>query len=143
MTDQSSTIPIPTNEEIGKRIISDLLTIPDELLKAESFQSALREQLSDAEAALKDAELNAQINAPMTGANAEKRKLDSAAAVAASPEVKAARQKVIEFETAIAAQENGIKQLSRRFNASMQLADYMAARINLSARVQKTPISTK
>lgn len=137
MTD---TIHTPTNEEIGRRIISDLLTLPDELLKAESFNSALREQLSGAESELKDAELSAQINAPMLGANAEKRKLESAAAIAASPDVKAAKKKILELETGIASQDASIKNLSRRFNASMSLAEYMAARINLSARIQKTPL---
>jgi hypothetical protein len=142
MTEQPAII-IPTNEEIGRRIISDLLTIPDDLMKAESFQTALREQLSEAEAALKDAELSAQINTPLKGANAEARKLESAAAISSSPEVKAARQKVIELETAIAAQENSVKQLARRFNAAMALAEFQSARANMTARIQKTPIPTK
>jgi len=137
------TIPIPSNEDIGRRIISDLLTIPDELLKAESFSSALHEDLARNQEALKDAMLNAQINAPMTGSNADKRKLEAAAAVDKSPEVKAAKQKVVEYETSVAGQEASLKHLGRRFNAALALAEFQAARINLAGRVQKTVIPTE
>jgi hypothetical protein len=144
MSDQpATTIPIPTNEEIGRRIISDLLTVPDDLMTAESAQTGRRKLLGDAKEALKDAELQAQINTPLKGSNPEARKLESAAAIANSQEVRDAKRKVVELETAIAAEENAITHLSRRFNATMTLAEYMAARINLTARVQKTPVPAK
>lgn len=130
MTDQPiQSIPM-TDKELTARITADLLSLPDELRRAESLGAQFRAELAAAKAALADAELTAQINAVPDGKNAEARKLQADKAVHDDPTAQAARAKVYELESAVSAAEVDAKGLVRQWSAALALCELQAAKIN-------------
>src|SRR3990167_3821972 len=101
--------------------------------------ATLRTDLSNAKAALKDAELNAQVNAEIDGKNAEARKLQMENAVRNSPEVIAASVHASQAESAVALAELDAKSLGRQWRGALALAELQAAKINWMARSRSRP----
>jgi hypothetical protein len=129
MTDQNGSAI--NDRELHSYIITTLRATPEELSGVDALIVAQRTRLKTAQAVAENAELDAKINAVVTGKNAEERKLLAEQAVAASPAVKAARDEIISVEQSITEFEIDQKKLSRQFQAAMALAELQAARTNL------------
>lgn len=132
---QQTPRPEISDKELTKRITSDLIYLPDEIRQAEASQAQLTASLNAAKRAVEEAETEALINAPVGEAkNDDARKKANAAAQLKDPSARAARKVVAELEAAIGAAGVDISALKRRWQASIALAEFQAARINLMAK---------
>lgn len=127
----------PGDKELTARVTADLLSLPTEMNRIESLLTDLRLELDSARTALKDAQLDAKINAVPGGKNEDERKLKTEKAVAADPRCAELRAKLADLETTQANAESGQKELARRFQAALYLCDLQTAKINFLARAGK------
>jgi hypothetical protein len=125
-------------KELNERIVDDLQIIPDELREAEIILGKARQALDERKTILADAEFDAEINAVIDGKNAEERKRQARQAIAESDAVRLAQNELYAAESELIELEANVKAISRRFNASLALAELQAARLNLMARYNKS-----
>ena len=134
--------PTPPNPNRDKETTDWLYTVLRELPTAiggiEAEQAAMLNLKREAQANLEDAELNATLNAPQDGKNAEARKLEAQAALLKDETVKKLRKEVMRYEAEIEMNEAEAKSKRREFQAAIALAELHAARINAMYRAQKT-----
>jgi len=125
-----------TDKELTERIFSDLETLPAQIRDLELDLLDLRTNLGVSRINLEDAELDTKINAVIDGKNETVRKQQVEIAIASSPTVKEARNKVFATENELAAKEIEVKTLAKRWQGAMAMAELQAARINLMAKYQ-------
>lgn len=135
-----TTTPIPqrNDKEITDKIYLMLTELPSVIGGIEAEQAAMQNLKREALANLEDAELNATLNAPQEGKNAEARKLEAQAALAKDETVKKFKKEVMRYEAEIEMNEAEAKSKRREFQAAIALAELHAARINAMYRVNKT-----
>lgn len=136
MADQTTATPI-NDKELTAYIVTTLRGAPDELARVEAELSNQRYELDTSRRQLEAAELDAKINAVITGKNAEERKLQGEQALMGNSTVKIQRDYVAGVEANIAGQEVEQKKLSRQFQAAMALAELQAARMHLMTTVNR------
>ena len=132
----------PVNPNRDKETTDWLYMILRELPAAiggiEAEQAAMLNLKREAQSNLEDAELNATLNAPQDGKNAEARKLEAQAALLKDETIKKLRKEVMRYEAEIEMNEAEAKSKRREFQAAIALAELHAARINAMHRAQKT-----
>lgn len=115
-------------------IAATLANLPKQLqendLAIVTAQTALDELKESFELAI----VNASLNAPADGKNAEQRKLQTDRAVAENAEVKAARAAWLGAKTRLEQQQAENKQLSRSFAAWCHIAELKAAQMLLMSK---------
>lgn len=114
-----------------------LRALPGIIGGLEAEQAAMVNLLREAKANLEDAELNATLQAPQDGKNAEARKLELAAALAKDENVKKFKKEVMRYESEIEMNEAETKSKRREFQAAVALAELHSARINAMYRAPK------
>jgi hypothetical protein len=107
----------------------------------EAEQAALVNCKREAEANLEDAKLNATLNAPAEGKNAEARKVEMQAALAKDENVKKYQKEVMRYEAEIEMNEAEAKSKRREFQAAVALAELHSARLNAMYRVNKKKLT--
>lgn len=132
----------PTNNGTRDKDTTDYLyealrALPGIIGGIEAEAAALINAKREAESNLEDATLNATLNAPQDGRNAEARKLEAQAALAKDPTVKKYKQEVMRYEAELEMNEAEAKSKRREFQAALALAELHAARINAMYRNSK------
>lgn len=125
-----------TDKDLTARITGDLLSLPELLFESETLLQNLRADIRVAEKALAEAELDAQINAPATGKNAEERKLQMAQAVSAHPRARELRQTLTDLQMTLAQAEIANKKIVRQWQAATALCEMQAAKISFLSRAR-------
>ena len=119
------------------RVVESLEALPGIYASAERELAAARSNVNTAKDALDDAELEAELNATIDGKNAEERKRQKLAAIAAHPGVKAAKAHLYKTESQILEKEAQVKEYSIKFRAAIALAELQSARMNFFSKVRK------
>lgn len=135
-----TTTPINPNRDrdMTDYLYTTLMGLPTVIGGVEAEQAAMINLKREAQANLEDAEINATLNAPQEGKNAEARKLEAQAALAKDELVKKFKKEVMRYEAEIEMNEAEAKSKRREFQAAIALAELHAARINAMNRVAKT-----
>lgn len=135
-----TTAPINPNRDrdMTDYLYEALRALPGVIGGIEAEQASMQNLKREAQANLEDAELNATLNAPQDGKNAEARKLEAQAALAKDETVKKYKKEVMRYEAEIEMNEAEAKSKRREFQAAVALAELHSARINAMNRVQKT-----
>lgn len=126
------------DRELTDYLYSALRALPEAIGQIEFDGAMLNNALRESKANLDDAELNATLQAPQDGKNAEARKLELATALAKNDEVKKYRKEVLRIEGEIETNEAEAKMKRREFQAAVALAELHSARINAMYRNPKT-----
>ena len=127
---------IQRDKEMTEYLYIALRGLPDEIGTIEFDGAMLANALRESKLNLEDAELNATLQAPQDGKNADARKLEVAAAVSKNEAVKKYRSEVMRIEGEIETNEAEAKTKRRQFQAAIALAELHAARINSMYRYQ-------
>lgn len=135
-----TTTPINPNrdKDMTDYLYDVLRGLPAVIGSIESEAAALLNCKREAQANLEDAELNATLNAPMDGKNAEARKIELAAHLAKDEMVKKLKKEVMRYEAELEMNEAEAKTKRREFQAAVALAELHSARINAMHRNPKT-----
>jgi DNA-binding helix-hairpin-helix protein with protein kinase domain len=129
----------PTRDkDMTDYLYSALIDLPGTIGGIEAEQAALVNCKREAQMNLEDAELNATLNAPQDGKNAEARKLEAQAALMKDETVKKFKKEVMRYEAEVEMNEAEAKSKRREFQAAVALAELHSARINAMHRAQKT-----
>lgn len=130
--------PIDNNKSMTDYLYDALRALPGNIGGIEAEAAALVNAKRQAQANLEDAELNATLNAPQEGKNADARKIEIAAYLAKDETVKKYRKEVMRYEAEIEMNEAEAKSKRREFQAAVALAELHSARINAMYRNSKT-----
>jgi hypothetical protein len=131
------------DRDLTDYLYTALCGLPSVIGGIESEAAALTNAKREAQANLEDAELNATLNAPQEGKNADARKLETAAALNNDPNVKKFRKEVMRYESELEMNEAEAKSKRREFQAAIALAELHAARINLMCHYQHNNTTTE
>lgn len=130
--------PAPSRDkEITDYAATELMTLPKLLRQAETLVFDLNLSARETKRLLGEAETDAQINATVTGKNAESRKLELEAAVNNDPSVEAIHATLSNVEQQYALAEADYNDLGRRWKAAVALAELQAAKIRWLATFEK------
>lgn len=135
-----TTTPVNPNRDrdMTDYLYEALRVLPGVIGGIEAEQASMLNLKREAQANLEDAELNATLNAPNDGKNADERKVKIQAALSNDPNVKKYRKEVLRYESEIEMNEAEAKSKRREFQAAVALAELHSARINAMHRVNKT-----
>jgi hypothetical protein len=134
-----TTTPVAPNRDrdMTDYLYDALRALPGIIGGIEAEAASLLNCKREARANLEDAELNATLNAPQDGKNAEARKLEAQAALAKNETVKKFKKEVMRYEAEIEMNEAEAKSKRLEFQAAVALAELHSARINAMYRNQK------
>lgn len=135
-----TTTPVNPNRDrdMTDYLYEALRVLPGVIGGIEAEQASMLNLKREAQTNLEDAELNATLNAPNDGKNADERKVKIQAALSNDPNVKKYRKEVLRYESEIEMNEAEAKSKRREFQAAVALAELHSARINAMHRVNKT-----
>lgn len=122
-----------TDKDITAFAAAELMALPALVRTAETLLADLGQTVRATKQLLAEAETDAQINATVTGKNAESRKLELEAAVNSSAAVTTCRGQLAALEQAYAAADVDYSSLHRRWKSAMALAELQAAKIRYLA----------
>lgn len=143
MQPQINTTTQQRDRDMTDYLYLTLRELPTTIGGIEAEAAALINSKREVQATLEDAELNATLNAPQEGKNAEARKLEVAAALNNDPNVKKLRKEVARYESELEMNEAEAKTKRREFQAAIALAELHAARINMMCHYQKQNTTQK
>ena len=124
------------DRDMTEYLYEALRALPGAIGGVEAEAAALTNAKREAQRNLEDAELNATLNAPQEGKNAEARKLELAAALNNDQNVKKLHKEVMRYEAELEMNEAEAKSKRREFQAAIALSELHAARINLMCHYQ-------
>lgn len=127
----------PQDKDVTAYATAELMALPALVQAAEQALSDLGQSMKAIKVSLSEAELDAQLNAPVDAKNAEGRKLQLEAAVTNSDIVQGLRGTLAGTEAQYAAAEVDYNAFHRRWKTALALAELQAAKIRYLATFDK------
>ena len=123
-----------TDQFSVESIVMTLAKLPGDLFQSDKLIAEINTRLAESEESLQVSEVNASLNAPQDGKNAADRELQRKNALAADPEVKAARKAVASLKSEIDIEQANNKMMARQFAGLCHIAEIKSAQMNLMSK---------